>query len=405
MKTTPTATTGTPLPRWAGIIVWAVAVLSVALPPLTALASRSDAAPDVGLLSLGLALSSSALVGAFIVNRIPRNAVGWLLLATGIVFGVNLASQIYVGISIADHAGTLPLTSVLAWFAGWSFVVAVVLVGVYVPLLFPDGRLPSTSRRWTAFLVLATASFVLNQLPFMFAIGPLEDEPTLTNPFGILDIRADLELLNALNTVAILTIFPIAMAAPVIRFRRAAGVERQQLKWFGSVAIATLLMLIPAFLGPWDLDLFWVLFLIGLTLIPVAIGVAILRYRLYEIDRLVSRTIGYAVITGGLVVVYLAVNLVLSSLSSSMVGGNALVVAASTLAVAALFTPVRRRVQRAVDRRFDRARYDAESTTMAFSARLRDEVDLPTVTTDLRSTVQAAISPTRVDLWLRENGR
>jgi hypothetical protein len=403
--TTPMATTSVPLARWAGIIVWAVAVLSMTLPPLTALASRSAAAPDVGLLALGLALSSSALVGAFIVNRIPRNAVGWLLLATGIVFGLNLASQTYVGISVTDHAGTLPVTSVLAWFAGWSFVVAVVLVGVYVPLLFPDGRLPSTSRRWTWFFVLATAGFVLSQLPFMFAIGPLEDEPTLTNPLGILDIGASVELLNALNTVAILAIFPIAMAAPVIRFRRAVGVERQQLKWFGSVAIATLLMLIPAFLGPVDWDLFWILFLIGLTLIPVAIGVAILRYRLYEIDRLVSRTIGYALITGGLVVVYLAVNLVLSSLSSSMADGNALVVAASTLAVAALFTPVRRRVQRIVDRRFDRARYDAESTTMAFSARLRDEVDLLTVTTDLRSTVQTAISPTRLDLWLRESGR
>lgn len=394
-----------PLPRWAAVSVWAAAVLSVVLPPLVTLASRSDAAPDVGLLSLGLALTSSALVGAFIVNRIPRNAVGWLLLATGIVFGVNLASQIYVGISIADHAGTLPFTSVLAWFAAWSFVVAVVLVGVYVPLLFPDGRLPSANRRWTWFIVLATVSFVLSQLPFIFAIGPIEDEPTLMNPFGLFDIRPYRELLDTLNTISIMAIFPVAMAAPVIRFRRAVGVERQQLKWFGSVAIVTLLALIPAFLGPLDSDLFWVLFLIGLTLLPVSIGVAILRYRLYEIDRLVSRTIGYAVITGGLVVVYLAVNLVLSSISSSMVGGNALVVAASTLAVAALFTPVRRRVQRAVDRRFDRARYDAESTTMAFSARLRDEVDLPTVTTDLRSTVQAAISPARVDLWLRENGR
>jgi hypothetical protein len=400
MPTSPIATNA-PLPGWTQAVVWAVAALSIALPPLATLAAAGTVAPDVGLVFLGLALSSSAVVGALIVTRIPGNTVGWLLLAAGVVFGVNLASQTYVGMSVTDHAGALPLTSVVAWFATWSFVLAVTLVGLYVPLLFPDGRLPSSRRRWTVFLVVATTSFAISQLPVMFAVGPLEDEPTVMNPFGLLDTRSNQDLLSALNTVAILLAFPIALAAPVIRFRRAVGIERQQLKWFGSVAIATVLMLIPAFVGPLQWDLFWILFLMGLALMPVAIGIAILRYRLYEIDRLVSRSISYALVTGGLVAVYLAINLVLSTVSSSVTGGDAMVVAASTLVVAALFTPLRRRVQRIVDRRFDRARYDAESTTTAFAAQLRNEVDLPTVTADLERTVRAAMAPTWLGVWLR----
>ena len=211
----------------------------------------------------------------------------------------------------------------------------------------------------------------------------------------------DSALLDTLNFAAIALAFPIALAAPVIRFRRAVGIERQQLKWFGSVGIATGLMLIPLLVDPFESDLLWILFIAGLALMPIAIGVAILRYRLYDIDRLVSRTIAYGLLTGGLIAVYLAVNLALSSVFSTVADGNAVVVAASTLAAAALFTPLRRRVQRAVDHRFDRAHYDAESTTMAFSTRLRNEVDLPTVTTDLETTVRDAIAPATLSLWLR----
>ena len=164
-------------------------------------------------------------------------------------------------------------------------------------------------------------------------------------------------------------------------------------------------MLIPLFVGPFAWDLFWILFLLGLALIPVAIGIAILRYRLYDIDRLVSRSIAYAAVTGTLIVVYLLLNLGLTSAFSTMTRGDSVAVAASTLVVAALFTPVRRRIQRVVDRRFDRARYDADQTALAFASRLRDEVDLPAVTSDLDATVRAAIAPTTVGVWLRAGDR
>ena len=400
MPTSPAAASA-PLPRWAQALVWATAVLAVALPVIATLGTLATAGPDVGILSLGLALSSAALVGALIVTRIPGNVVGWLLLAAGLIFGVNLAGQTYVGASLTDHAGTLPLTSLIAWFDNWSFVVGVALVGVYVPLFFPDGRLPSHRRRWTVFVVVATAAIASSQLQVMFASGPLEDEPSVMNPFGVLEIPMDRALLDTLNFAAIALAFAIALTAPAIRFRRAVGIERQQLKWFGSVGIATGLMLIPLLVDPFESDLLWILFIAGLALMPIAIGVAILRYRLYDIDRLVSRTIAYGLLTGGLIAVYLAVNLALSSVFSTVADGNAVVVAASTLAAAALFTPLRRRVQRAVDHRFDRAHYDAESTTMAFSTRLRNEVDLPTVTTDLEATVRDAIAPATLSLWLR----
>ena len=155
--------------------------------------------------------------------------------------------------------------------------------------------------------------------------------------------------------------------------------------------------------APWDEA--WVLMFAGLGLMPLAIGVAILRYRLYDLDRLVSRTIAYALVTGGLILVYLGINLALTTAFSSLASGNPAIVAASTLAVATLFTPLRRRVQRVVDRRFDRARYDARRTTAAFSERLRDQVDLPSLVADLQSTVAGTISASRVGIWLRAGER
>src|SRR6476620_5564321 len=149
----------------------------------------------------------------------------------------------------------------------------------------------------------------------------------------------------------------------------------------------------------------WVVLIAGLGLIPLATGVAVLRFRLYDLDRLVSRTIAYAVVTGGLILVYLGINLALTTAFSSLASGNPAIVAASTLAVAALFTPLRRRVQRVVDRRFDRARYDAARTTAAFSERLRDQVDLQPLVTDLQSTVAGTISASRVGIWLRAGER
>ena len=174
------------------------------------------------------------------------------------------------------------------------------------------------------------------------------------------------------------------------------------MKWFAAVALFTVTSFSATVVGIAPINVLgWLLGLVGIVLLPVAIGVAILRYRLYDIDRIISRTVSYGVVTGGLVAVYLAVNLALTTVFSSLASGNSVAVAASTLVVAALFTPVRRRVQRVVDHRFDRARYDAERTTAAFSERLRNEMDLAAVAADLDETVRAAMAPSHVGIWLR----
>ena len=249
-------------------------------------------------------------------------------------------------------------------------------------------------------MVAATIGLGLSLIPRLFGVGPL-DNTTIPNPFGFIDIARDQGFWEAISAASIAVAFSVALAAPVIRFRRANDVERQQLKWLGSIAIATGSTLLALVVN----DVGWILFLIGLALIPVAIGIAILRYRLYEIDRLVSRTIAYALVTGGLIAVYLAINLTLTTVFSALARENPAVVAASTLAVAALFAPLRRRVQRVVDRRFDRARYDAERTSAAFSDRLRNEVDLAAVAADFRDTVRTAIAPSSVGVWLRVGER
>ena len=190
-----------------------------------------------------------------------------------------------------------------------------------------------------------------------------------------------------------------------MRFHRGSAVERKQLKWFGSVLVLALLMLLTTFVVPAPYDqLAWVVASLSIGLVPIAIGIAVLRYRLYEIDRLISRTIGWALVTGLLVGAFALLVLGSSAVLEPLTGGNTLAVAGSTLVVALLFAPVRSRVQRAVDRRFDRSRYDGERTLAAFGERLRDEVDLATIRADVLATVETSVRPSRVGLWLRSPG-
>jgi MFS family permease len=394
---------------WRRVLVWAIAAAAIVAIPASVLAF-GDPGTLGGFVTLGTAMVFSfAGVGALIATRQPGNAVGWLLFAAGVILAINLVGSTFAANGVDVPGGPPAGTALVAWFVSWTFFPAISLVGIYVPVLFPDGHPPSNRARWKVFLVLTAIALAFAQVPTAFGIGPLPDYPTLQNPFGFL-ASEDATVFELVNVGSAAVAFPIAFAAPIIRFRRSTGMEREQLKWLGFVGLATIgtltMMLFGTVTSDSDTstpvaDLGWILFLVGVALIPVAIGIAILRYRLYDIDRLVSRTIAYGLVTGGLVAVYLAVNLALSSVFSAVVDGNAIVVAASTLAAAALFTPLRRRVQRAVDRRFDRAHYDAESTTIAFSTRLRNEVDLSTVAADLETTVRDAIAPTTLSLWLR----
>jgi hypothetical protein len=265
--------------------------------------------------------------------------------------------------------------------------------------LFPDGHLPGPGWRpiaWFAGVWLAISTVSLAILPDA-AHGY---EAQLPNPLGVAGPLGEVaSLIAGLNFPVTIVLGLLALVSVVLRFIRSRGVERQQLKWFlfaVAVFVAAFLVAVTT-----ESNAAWYFVLFGLAALPIAAAVAILRYRLYDIDRLVSRSIAYAVLTGGLIVTFLVVNLALTTTFSSATNVDSASVAAATLIVAVLFTPLRRRVQRAVDRRFDRARYDAEQTALAFSTRLRDEVELATVTDDLDATVRAAMAPTTVDVWLR----
>ena len=305
----------------------------------------------------------------------------------------GLARQRPGGVSAEQLGACFPGTVAIAWLSSWIWVPAIGLAVIFIPLLFPDGRLPS--RRWRPVLWYSIAAIAAASLSALRP-GPLSNVSDIQNPFGI---AAAAPLIGALafpSAPEMLVVVPIAIASLIVRYRHGGATERQQLKWFASVAVVTAIGF-----GQLSDQLSFA----SLALLPVGIGIAILRYRLYDIDRVISRTISYGLITALLVIVFLVVNLGLQSLLSFVTTGNSLAVAGSTLLAAALFTPVRRRVQRIVDRRFDRARYDGERTASAFSVRMRDATDLPTVAADLNGTVRRAIAPSSVGLWLRRSGR
>ena len=337
-------------------------------------------------------------VGAMLAILRPDNPIGWLFLLCGVGFVFSIFTTEYVGRGVFTDAD-LPGVTFVDWVGSWIGLASIGLALVWIPLLFPDGHLPGPGWRpiaWFAgvFLVVATASMAI--VPD--AAHGYEGE--LPNPVGVTGPLGEIASLIAGWYFPVTIILGVlALVSVVLRFRRSHGVERQQLKWF----LFAVLVFVSAFLVAviTESNGAWYLVLLGLASLPVAAAVAILRYRLYDIDRLVSRTIAYTAVTGTLILVYLLFNLGLTSILSSLTGGDSVAVAASTLAVAALFTPIRRRVQRVVDRRFDRARYDADLTAVAFAARLRDEVDLPAVTAELDATVRSAIAPTSVDVWLR----
>lgn len=336
-------------------------------------------------------------VGATLAIVRPSNPIGWLYLLIGLGFTVGIFSTEYVSRSLQDGS-SLPFVVLIDWLGAWALTTAVGVALIWVPLLFPDGHLAGPRWRpvaWVAAIYLGLASVAMATQPTDAGYGG-----RLPNPIGIGGSITWVSDASAL-LMPILGLF--AFASLAVRFRRTGGPERQQLKWFLFAAAGLVTAVVVAFAT--QAEPAWYLVMLGLAALPVASMIAILRYRLYEIDRLVSRTIAYAAVTGGLVVVYMLVNLSLTTVFSSLTRGDSVAVAASTLVAAALFTPVRRHVQSIVDRRFDRARYDGERTTTAFAERLRDQVDLPALTADLDDTVRVAIAPTSVGLWLRGDAR
>ncbi len=338
-------------------------------------------------------------VGAIIASRRPGNAVGWIFCAIGLCGGASIFFAQYGIYALVTNPDSLPAGVIATWIATWVWLPSVTLTITFLLLLFPHGRL--LSPRWRPVAWLAAAVTMAGTA--LLAIVPwdlLNPGVPAQNPVGV-------ESLGYLGIAPPVPIFLIgipttllSVASLVLRFRRSRGEERQQLKWFVYAGVLIVGALFVPLLVPGAASS--VLQLLVMPLLPVAVGVAIMRYRLYEIDLLINRTLVYGALTATLVLVYL-ISVVLLQLAFRILTGqeSQLAIVASTLAIAALFNPLRRRVQAFVDRRFYRHKYDAAKTLQAFSAKLRDETDLDALRDDLVGVVRETMQPAHVSLWLR----
>jgi hypothetical protein len=362
-------------------------------------------APDQGpldILLIALAILAIATVGIVLAIRVPANRVGLLLVVSSLALGVDALGVTYAHASLAFAGGSWPGTAVAAWLDNVMLTVPVLIMTVGIPLIFPDGHLLSARWRWVVAAIFLMGAFSLLEAGFVPRVTAYTN---LENPFYIEGLGPLLSVID-LPDITGVVVFLLPIASVVIRYRRGNGVERQQLKWLiaaiAFAAIAWMVVIVGAMTGSSVVTgIGWEAALLSFTGIPIAIGIAVLRYRLYEIDRIIGRTIAWAVVTGVLVSVFAGVVVALQAALIGFTQGETLAVAVSTLVAAALFQPLRRRVQRAVDRRFDRATYDATRTVEAFAERLRDEVALDAVIADLQQTVAGSIKPTSLELWLR----
>jgi hypothetical protein len=347
---------------------------------------------------LALCTIAFPVVGGLITLRRPGHSLGWLCLAIGFGLGLTLFASEYARYSLITSSGSLPGGRVAGWFDNWSFFTFVGPAGTILPLLFPDGRLPSP--RWRPALAFSFVAITLGIVSSAFVPGPLVNFPRVQNPFGI----RGAEWLEA-GYIFFPVAFLIASASVVVRFRRARGDERQQIKWFAfaaSIMAATFLFVALDLLPGRTARISQDIVVYTLAGLPLAIGIAILKYRLYDIDRIINRTLVYAGVSVVLGLGYYALIIVLPLVvPGTDARRSPAIVAATTLAIAALFRPVRTRVQELIDRRFNRRKYDAARTIEAFSGRLRDEIDLDALTTHLVDVVEVTMEPASVSLWLR----
>ena len=368
---------------------------------------RDDPLLEDALLITGF--GAFAVVGALLVAKRPANPVGWVMAAVALVVGLGLVGDAYAAYVMTTRGRPDALAVMGAWVQNWYWYLLLSLALIYLPLLFPDGRLPS--RRWLPVAVLAGIGTL-----GMVCLGMLTDtlrgtivSYKIDNPIGIEGL-ASVEKLPVFGVLGVLGLGVGgvgAVASVVMRFRRSRGRERQQMKWF--VYAVTLLLVFSVSIFASDFDFLpeivsGVVLGLALVALPTAIGTAILKHRLYEIDLLINRTLVYGTLTALLVVVYFGGVTATQAIFRSLTGQEEqpqLAVVISTLVIAALFNPLRRRVQSFVDRRFYRRKYDARKTLEAFSARLRDETDLDALNEELVSVVTETMQPAHVSVWLR----
>jgi hypothetical protein len=352
------------------------------------------------VLALVTVLTFSTM-GAVIVSRQPGNLIGWIFCAIGFIGGVRLLSTEYAAYSLVAESGLLPGGEALAWIASWLWVPD---VGLYLclALLFPDGRLPSA--RWRPFARFIGVVVTTGTVAVALSPGPIRGLELIENPLGLEGVSNAAVLTEAL----LYSLGLVAAASVLVRLRRSRGVERQQIKWFAYAGVLLAISTIITYVLSEATSLLWlgwvafVPAMVGIAGLPVAVGIAILRYRLYDIDVLINRTLVYGSLTVVLALVYFGAVVLLQQLFVGLTGEKStLAVVASTLVIAALFNPFRRRIQSFIDRRFYRRKYDAAKTLEAFSAKLRDETDLDALNAELVGVVRETMQPAHVSLWLR----
>ena len=392
-------------PGLIAVIAWAISALAVAF-VVASLATARSGGPDDPLAAFaqGVAALSLVTVGAILVSRLPRNAIGWLLFTGGCCLGVGSGATGLAVEGLSAHPGSVPGAIWFAWLSQWLWAPAIGAI-IVLALVYPSGRL--LSARWRP--VAVAAAFLIVLLSFGGATSPW--------PIGYFPVQNPLESVGVdtpltdvgtfLGGPIAVLVLALAVASLVLRYRRSSGIERAQLKWFAYVMAIS----VPSFLlgltllgtdGPAVIvsNIALAVAFGGFALLPVAIGIAVLRYRLYDIDLVIRRTLVYGALAALLAAAYVGSVLALSAVLAPLTSENSLAVAGSTLVVAALFSPVRSRVKAVVDRRFYRSRYDAKQELADLSQRLLAEVDLDGVCVDVAATIARTLQPASVSVWL-----
>ena len=386
-------------------LAWGMGALTVPAAALTLFLASLNGSSSLfwNRVLISLLILAFSTVGALVASRRPENAIGWLFLSGAFLWILGELALEYGVYDLITAPGALLAGAWLAWFGTWVRTIGWFLIVVFLLLLFPTGSLPSP--RWRPIWGAAVGSIGLFTL--VVWLSPVSQELRLSsvrNPLGL-----DLEITNFLDDVFYLTLpllLLVSGTAVIVRFHRSRGDERQQIKWF-AYAVAGMVVVFAIWLSLALVGLvppsalMWTVPLLGL---PVAVGIAILRYRLYDIDVIINRTLVYGALTATLAVLYFGSVVSLQVVLRVLTGQEStLAVVASTLAIAALFSPLRRRVQGFVDRRFYRRKYDARKTLAAFNARLREETDLEALSNDLVGVARGTVQPEHVSLWLRRD--
>jgi hypothetical protein len=400
--------------RAASWLAWSMCVISLALTGFAAglLVLLKLSHPDVPVYDYWVDATAIAItfstVGALIASRRAHHPVGWLFCTIGLLAGVDHFCGEYATYALLTPAGLLATGEATAWIRSWIWPVTGGL-GVLLVLLFPDGNLPNP--RWLLFVWLNGIVAVVGAIGLALTPGPIDGIELIRNPLGIGWPESAL-MGSAVSLVEVLqgTVALAAVAAPFVRLRYGGFEERQQIKWFAYAA--TILIIGRAMASPateavgarWIWSVGSALYVAGIMSVPVAVGIAIFRYHLYDIDILINRTLVYGVLTVSLIAVYFGGVAVTETIFRALTARQdqpQLVIVITTLVIAALFNPLRRRIQTFIDRRFYRRRYDATKVLQAFSAKLRDETDLDRLTPELLGVVRETMQPAHVSLWLR----